>query len=476
MIGFTKKSNENGVNLKMNKMKTTKQLISIISFSVIGVGLFFSYQWYHKFAKINSDSGVNHQPSLSKPPQKIRKTHLTPPKKSDKKNHSAQLKIIMNDPTMKKLKWGLDKTDVKNAWDITAGSKNVVVAIIDTGADIKHNDLKNNLWVNKGETGVDAKGRSKERNGIDDDQNGFIDDVHGWNFVDNNNNLDDHHGHGTHIAGIVGAHGLNSHSAIGVSPNVSLMILKYYDPTSAANNNLRNTVRAIEYATAMNVHIINYSGGGLEPSKEEHDAITAANKKGILFVAAAGNEKTNSDHSKYYPADYKISNIISVTAVDESTKILPTSNYGVHTVDIAAPGLNIFSTLPNNQHGIMTGTSQATAFVTGVAALVFANNNEFNASSVKKYILRTGDEIPSLLNKVGTSKQINSFKALSTLDQGVGLTGVVATNTVNMRNSQFSSVNQSNFRDPGLIDPTKGQAQQMLNWGNHMLRVLSQQN
>lgn len=370
--------------------------------------------------------------------------------KPSKAKDEGEQKVLFNDPFVKD-KWGLDKTAASKAWEVTQGSKDIIVAVIDTGIDEKHKDLAENLWVNPGESGKDSKGRDKSSNGIDDDGNGYIDDVHGWNFAGNNNNLVDNHGHGTHIAGIIGARGGNGFGISGVCPRVSLMVLKYYDPKSSNSNNLKSTVEAIKYATRMHANVINYSGGGTDYSAEEHNAVEAAQKSGILFVAAAGNERSNSDEpgKHYYPADYELPNIISVTAVNkDEIKVLPTSNYGVRTVDIAAPGENIYSTLPGGSFGLMTGTSQATAFVTGVACLVMSHNREFSYSDVKKYILRTGDEYPTLLSKTGSAKLLNSYKALVTLDEGVGLTGVVATNTSSMGANAFAA--DQNLKDPKL--------------------------
>lgn len=339
--------------------------------------------------------------------------------------------ILMNDPQIHK-KWGLQKSNALNAWQLTTGSREIIVAIVDTGIDTTHPDLKNNLWRNPGETGKDSRGRDKATNGIDDDGNGYVDDVHGWNFVNKNHNLTDNHGHGTHIAGIVGAEGGNKFGVTGVAPKVSLMVLKYYDPNSPSDN-LTNTVKAFDYAVKMNAHIINYSGGGKEFSRPEFQAVKRAEQKGILFVAAAGNERSNSDFNKYYPADYDLDNIVSVTAIDPTLKVLESSNYGVRTVDIAAPGENIYSTMPKKQglFSTMTGTSQATAFVSGVAALLMAHNRDFDAKAVRKYILRTGDKLNWLKSKTRTSKKLNVLRALTMLDQGVGASGVVAANTSN---------------------------------------------
>lgn len=333
---------------------------------------------------------------------------------AQKNDPQQEIDILLKDPAMAQ-KWGLVMTQSQKAWQVSKGSKEIIVAIIDTGADIQHPDLKANLWVNKGEIPNNKK---------DDDQNGYVDDVHGWNFVANNNDLTDNHGHGTHITGIIGAKSTSARGVNGVAPQVSLMILKYYDPKSPGINNLSNTVRAIEYATKLGAHIINYSGGGLEPSEPEKLAVKRAQEKGILFVAAAGNEKSNSDEKAYYPADYDLSNIISVTAVDKSKNVLPSSNWGVRSVDIAAPGNDIYSTLPGGMYGTMTGTSQATAFVSGVAALVMAQNSQLRkADEIIKYLTKTGDIDERLEGKTRYSRRLNSYRALAIQDADLSFAG-----------------------------------------------------
>jgi subtilisin family serine protease len=344
--------------------------------------------------------------------------------------------VLLSDPAMK-FKWGMNGSSVADiqtskAWNISRGSKEIIVAVIDTGIDVNHPDIKNNLWKNPGETGKDANGKDKATNGIDDDGNGFVDDVHGWNFVKNDHNLEDNHGHGTHIAGIVGAEGGNGLGISGVAPKVSLMILKYYDPKSKFNDNLGNTIKSIRYANKMGAKIINYSGGGLEFSRAEFEAIQESREKGILFVAAAGNEKSNSDIHRYYPADYPLDNIISVTAINPSANVLDSSNYGTESVHIAAPGENIFSLLPGGKYGHMTGTSQATAFVSGVAALVFSNNENFEYTHVRKQILATTDEIPGLREKTKTSGKLNSYAALAIQDS-IPASGVVVNDNISFK-------------------------------------------
>jgi len=393
---------------------------------VLFFGAFGTYQYFQENSPYRSSNSV-------KKSGRFEESKII--SKTDKVEDEPS--ALFNDPAINQA-WGLKKSDAFRAWGVSKGSRNIIVAVIDTGADVKHEDLEGNIWTNVGETGVDAKGRNKSSNGVDDDGNGFIDDLHGWNFVSNNGILTDNHGHGTHIAGLIGAKLGNGKGISGVSPEISMMILKYYDPKVAGTDNLKNTIASIQYAVKMGAHIINYSGGGTEFSQEEKDAIMEAEKKGILFVAAAGNERSNSDQFKYYPADYGLSNIVSVTATDPNTEVLSSSNYGTETVDIAAPGQNIQSCLPGSTYGYMTGTSQATAFVSGGAALVMARRDAFKAVDIKKYILATGDAQASLSTKTRTSRQLNLYNALTMLDQGVGLTGISARNRAKGSNEDFT--------------------------------------
>jgi subtilisin family serine protease len=290
----------------------------------------------------------------------------------------------------------------------------VTVAIIDTGADLAHPLLKKNLWTNPGESGVDPKGRDRASNGIDDDGNGFIDDVHGWNFTDDSNRVTDVHGHGTHIAGII---------ATG-APGASLMILKYYDPKASGEENQKNTLRAIEYATKMKVQIINYSAGGTEASAAEKSAIERAADDHILFIAAAGNERSDSDRVGFYPASYELPNILSVTATDArpkmalpaTAKILASSNFGRKSVDLAAPGKNILSSVPgaHGRVGLMTGTSQATAFVSAAAARLWDENPGLaHPLELIPYLTQCGDENDDVLAKTKSGHAVNTERALS---------------------------------------------------------------
>lgn len=315
----------------------------------------------------------------------------------------TQITGLPEDPALS-LKWGLQAIGAPEAWTKHRGDKNIVVAIIDTGGDIHHQSLKDKIWTNPGETGLDENGMSRSENGIDDDDNGFVDDVHGWNFVSGSPEVMDEHGHGTHIAGIVGS----------VAPDVSLMILKYYDTESNGIDNLTNTIRAIQYAVKMDAKIINYSGGGILKSAQEEAALAWAASKGVLVVAAAGNEGLNSDFFHFYPADYDLPNILSVGATDREGQLLKMSNHGVHTVDVAAPGRNIYSTLPNGNFGFMSGTSQATAFVTGAAVLMMSASAEMREpAKLIEHLASAGRAMHGLKNRIRSGGVLDLQLALA---------------------------------------------------------------
>lgn len=392
---------------------------------IIFLGVFCLFKGYTIF---HPSSALLEQ-AVAKEFVDLRISNLNTPRNIKNKT-GQEASVLMNDPSIRQ-NWGTLDVNALRAWEISQGSRDITVAVIDTGIDIQHEDLKNNLWKNPGETGIDKNGKSKATNKIDDDGNGFVDDVHGWNFVTNNNNIKDHHGHGTHVAGIIGAERGNKKGISGISPKVSLMILKYYDPKFSNTDNLKNTIQAIKYATKMGAKIINYSGGGIHYSAREFKAIKQARDKGILFVAASGNESSNSNKSNYYPAKYPLDNIISVTAINSAKKVLSSSNWGNKTVHIAAPGENILSTLPNNNYGRMTGTSQATAFVSGVGALLYAQNKEFDYQAVRNRILSTVEEEQHLRSKTIKSGKLNAWRALA-MQPAVPLTGVNDTSGANL--------------------------------------------
>jgi thermitase len=299
--------------------------------------------------------------------------------------------------------WGLMNSksnshiDAPDAWKIEEGSKDVVVGVVDTGIDANHPSLRNNIWHDR-----DGK-------------------TYGWNFVSDSANPSDEHGHGTHVAGIIGAINDPKNGMSGVAHKVSIMAVKYYSDANPGSVNLANTIRALNYAIDHGAKIINYSGGGPEFSEEEYLAMKKAQSKNILVVAAAGNEHQNTDLTEnyYYPAAYRLPNIISVASTDMNNTLLPSSNWGKTHVDVAAPGENIYSTLPGGRYGYMTGTSQATAFVSGMAALLLAKDPTLTPLQIKEVIMASVDRFPQLEAKLVTGGRVNAYSALLTLqDKG----------------------------------------------------------
>lgn len=368
--------------------------------------------------------------------------------------------LIRRDPELKQ-KWDMKLTDTLTAWrrHKVFGDNAIKVCVIDTGVDTKHPQIAEKLDMNVGETCPGKNGQrilcDKSRNGVDDDSNGFVDDVYGYDFALDRGQLDDKHGHGTHIAGIIAGD-----SGYGIAPDVKLIIAKYYDPKAPGNNNLLNTVRAIRYCTQRQADIINYSGGGLEPSALEIKAIEEAKTptgRPILFIAAAGNERSNSDIKKYYPADYDLPNIISVTAIDSDLNVLSSSNYGSNSVDIAAPGKSIMSLIPGGKFGNMTGTSQATAIVTGAAALIKTKFPDYSASEIISALTESGDYRPDkLIGKTTQKKSLNIYRALAIIGEDVSVSGAKPNNVMNLEPNAFSiqTPSQSNNGAMGL-SPTK---------------------
>lgn len=309
--------------------------------------------------------------------------------------------VALNDPYSSNL-WGLNNDtgiSARRAWDITNGSSDVVVAVIDTGIDYTHPDLAANIWVNPGETPA---------NGIDDDANGYIDDIHGANTVlgatDRGNPMDDNE-HGTHVAGTIGAVGNNGEGVAGVNHTVKLMALKFMDATGGGR--LSDAISAIDYMVSMkvnygvNVRVSNNSWGGGGFSPALHAAIDRARAAGIVFVAAAGNSGQDTDLFPAYPSSYEVSNVVSVAAIDTNQTLASFSNYGAESVDIAAPGVGIFSTLPNNQYGYLSGTSMATPHVVGALALLFAAEPALTWDEAIGRLYETGRNTPALVNAGG---------------------------------------------------------------------------
>lgn len=309
--------------------------------------------------------------------------------------------------------WAYQQIEAPHAQKLASEREaEIVVAVIDTGMDIHHPDLRHSLWENPGEKGLDRFGKDRSKNGIDDDKNGFVDDLHGWNFVDGSKHVVDQDGHGTHIAGIIAARNLSGFGIQGVAPKSKLMILKYYDAKAPPLENLRKTIQAFRYAIQSKARIINFSGGGPGFSSAEESVLKEAQKKGILVVAAAGNDGINTDSVHYYPADYGLSHILSVTALDQKLNIPSYGNYGIQTVHLAAPGDQILSTLPGGAHGMLSGTSQATAFATGAAALLLSQNPALTPEQAIEKLTSSSVLKASLYGKTRHSSMLNAWRPL----------------------------------------------------------------
>ena len=292
--------------------------------------------------------------------------------------------------------------DAPEAWDIQKGNPNLVIGVIDTGVDYNHPDLVGNIWTNPGEIAGD---------GIDNDNNGYIDDIRGWDFAYNDNNPSDVDGHGTHVSGTIAGKGNNGVGVTGVAWNAKIMPLKFLNDSGSGSTS--NAIKAIDYATAKGVKITNNSWGGGGYSQALYDAINAAGQQGALFIAAAGNSGQNADLYPMYPAAYNLANIISVASTNRHDKLSWFSNYGLTSVDLGAPGEEIYSTLPNNSYGTLSGTSMASPHVAGAAALVWSQNPTWTAQQVKNTLMNTGDPIAALAGKTVSGKRLNVFNALA---------------------------------------------------------------
>lgn len=292
--------------------------------------------------------------------------------------------------------------DAEKAWDIETGSDKMVVAIIDTGIDFNHADLKDNLWTNE----VEANGKA----GIDDDGNGVIDDIHGFNAITGTGNAMDDQGHGSHCAGTIGAKGDDGKGIVGVNWNVKMMAVKFLDENGSGS--LENAIKAIDYATKMGAKVMSNSWGGGGFSQTLFDAIKRTEDAGALFIAAAGNDGLNNDSYDTYPANYDVKNMISVAAIDNGGAKAGFSNYGKSKVHLAAPGVNIYSST-GGSYDSWSGTSMATPHVSGVAALVWAHEPNMTAANVKSRLLQTTKPLASLRGKVKTGGMVNAYNALA---------------------------------------------------------------
>ena len=309
--------------------------------------------------------------------------------------------------SMYPLQYAHSLMESKSAWDITTGSDSLIAVIIDTGVDYNHSDLQANMWGNPSEI---------PSNGIDDDKNGYIDDVYGINAITNSGNPLDDNGHGTHVAGIIGAVGNNARGVVGVNWKVKLAAVKFLSASGSGSS--ANAIKAITYATELKkaghkVIATNNSWGGGASSIPLGNAIIAASQAGVLFIAAAGNSASNNDIIPFYPASYQIPNIISVASTSAGGALSSFSNFGVKTVHIAAPGSSIYSTLRGNGYGYKSGTSMAAPQITGLALLAASACGRLDMPGLRSTILTSATPNNYLLRLIANRASANANGAVS---------------------------------------------------------------
>jgi len=299
---------------------------------------------------------------------------------------------------------GVAGADVKalQAWEISQGSRAVKIAVIDTGIDYRHPDLRDQMWVNEAElNGTD---------GVDDDGNGYVDDIHGFDFANNDGDPMDGHSHGTHCAGTIGA----SHNAFGVAGvmrDVEFVGIKFL--TDSGSGSTENAIKSIDYATKVGVDLMSNSWGGGGRSEALKEAIERANDAGIVFTAAAGNSSTNNDSRPHYPSNYEVENVISVAATTAADDLASFSCYGRRTVHIGAPGHKILSTTKNGGYESYSGTSMATPHVSGVIGLLLANEAGLTPVEIRQRVMSTSDPVAALRGKTINGGRINAYNLLT---------------------------------------------------------------
>ncbi|MBP7825407.1 MAG: S8 family serine peptidase [Verrucomicrobia bacterium] len=299
--------------------------------------------------------------------------------------------------------------DAERAWDITTGSTNVIVAVIDSGIRYTHQDLAAQMWVNPGEI---------PGNGIDDDENGYVDDVYGINAAQGTGDPMDDNDHGTHCAGTIGAMANGGGPHVGVAWNVRLMALKFLGADGTGSTSA--AIECLDYAVAMGAKISNNSWGGGPKSEALYDALVRAREADHLFIAAAGNSGTDNDILPQYPSNYELDNVIAVAALDRRDRLARFSCYGLTSVDLGAPGVEIYSSTSgsDSEYKVFQGTSMATPHVSGVAALALAKYPQATYDELRDLLLMTTVPVAALQDKTTTGGRVNAYNVLSAAPSG----------------------------------------------------------
>ena len=321
-------------------------------------------------------------------------------------NYTTEL-YTPNDPRFERGElWGLGPipgADAVAAWQKQTGKAEIVVAVIDTGIEIAHPDLRERIWTNEKEI---------PGNGIDDDRNGYIDDYHGVDIVAGKGNGDDQQGHGTHVAGSICATGNNDQGVVGVNWKCSLLPVKIFG--ASGGGSYFDALRGIDYVTDLRkrgvpIVVANNSWGGRGYSQPLENAVARAIKAGVVFVAAAGNSGSDNQHSPHYPSNFE--DVLAVAAIARDGRLASFSNYG-DPVHIGAPGVQILSTYPGSRYSYLQGTSMAAPHVSGAVALLSAQHPNLDRKNLQKQILDTAASLPSLKGKVTTGGTLDAANAL----------------------------------------------------------------
>jgi subtilisin family serine protease len=316
--------------------------------------------------------------------------------------------LVNHGQTIPNLGAGKEGVDVGAAksWELATGNKNVVIAVLDSGIDLKHEDLRQNLWFNKLEL---------ETNSLDDDHNGFVNDLNGWNFVDDNATVQDDNNHGSAVSGVIAADAKNGKGSRGVLANTSLMVVKMLDENGAGTTD--RAVKGIEYAVSNGASVINASWGGTVFDQVLFDTIQWANTQGVVVVCAAGNEAkdNDTDDKPSYPASFNLPNVMSVAAIDNKGQLANFSNYGKETVHLAAPGVGIYTTVRGG-YQYLDGTSFAAPFVTSVAALLKGQEPSLAPKEIKDRLIKTVVALDYYMKeRMVSGGRVHSYNALKNI-------------------------------------------------------------
>ncbi|MDZ8088307.1 MAG: S8 family peptidase [Nostoc sp. DedQUE12b] len=330
--------------------------------------------------------------------------------------------------------WGADLVKAPEVWAHGYTGKGVVVAVVDTGVDYNHEDLKNNIWTNSKEIAG---------NGIDDDGNGYVDDTYGWNFADQNNNTLDDNGHGTHVSGTIAGEN-NNYGVTGIAYDAKIMPVKALD--SSGSGSYSSISKGIRYAVDNGANVINLSLGGGSSNRTLESAINYASSKGVIVVMAAGND---GDSSPDYPARYASKSGIAVGAVDKNNNLADFSNRsGTNPIAyVTAPGVKVYSSVPNNQYATYSGTSMAAPHVAGIVALMLSANPNLTDAQVRQIVTETAEN--------STQTTSSSFKISNVSSLASRVIAESAGNNTQTTNSSFNSYNFGSLIGQGITETTR---------------------